>query len=551
MNEYIAAAVDELARLGIKEAVLSPGSRSTPLSMWFCEHSQIKTYLNIDERSAAFFALGIAKEQERPVALVCTSGSAVAHYLPAITEARHSRLPLLLLTADRPAELQNVGAAQTINQTRILGEFLKYYEELTIPEAKQQFIYPRLVMQKAYLHCGGVAPGPVQINVPLQEPLIPDLDQKFFALGRQKHPFKVESGKLVPTGQINELNNKKGIVVCGAMAGTDWQPTIIALARRLQAPILADPLSNLRQYADPCIIDSYDAFLKEASLKEQLQPDYILMLGQAPVSKRLQRFIAEQTEAECWQIDPAVDYRNPGLNTSRVWQISPASLTEQVIPYQNHNSDYLRKWQFWQGKMRARLDEVGQEKELFEGRIVQILQKAMPEGSCLVSANSMAIRDLDYFWRAEEKKIKILANRGTNGIDGTISTALGVAAGGRPTVLLTGDLAFFHDLNGLLVGKAHNLNLTIVLLNNNGGGIFQYLPQKGQPYFDYLFAVPHNLDFQGLATLYALHYVKINAYADFEAQFRQALAVPGLHILEVDTIQEKSWELHNRYTKLS
>ena len=176
MNEYIAVAIDELSLLGIKEAVLSPGSRSTPLSMWFCEHSEIHTYLNIDERSAAFFALGIAKKKNRPVVLVCTSGSAAAHYLPAVTEAKRSRIPLILLTADRPAELQNVGAPQTINQHKIFGEFLNYYEELSIPDEKQQFVYPRIVMQKAYLKCNGMNAGPVQINIPIREPLVPDLN---------------------------------------------------------------------------------------------------------------------------------------------------------------------------------------------------------------------------------------------------------------------------------------------------------------------------------------------------------------------------------------
>ncbi|MCQ2559663.1 MAG: 2-succinyl-5-enolpyruvyl-6-hydroxy-3-cyclohexene-1-carboxylic-acid synthase [Clostridia bacterium] len=538
-----------MAGLGIKEAVLSPGSRSTPLAMWFCQHSQIKTYLNIDERSAAFLALGIAKEQERPVVLVCTSGSAAAHYLPAVTEAKHSRIPLLILTADRPAELQNVGAAQTINQTRILGEFLNYYEELAVPASQQQFTYPRLVMQKAYLKCGGAAPGPVQINVPLKEPLVPELEPKFFELGRSQHQFQIDSGRLVPVLPPDYFKDRKGLIVCGAMAGTTWQPTILALGRRLQAPVLADPLSNLRQYADEVIIDSYDAFLKRAELKAELQPDYILMLGQAPVSKRLQRFIAGQTEAECWQVDPATDYRNPGLNTSRIIQADPEALAEQLT-WNNPDSSYLQKWQFWQEKMRAKLQSAEQENELFEGKIVQILQKAMPEGSRLVSANSMAIRDLDYFWRAKAKKIKVLANRGTNGIDGTVSTALGVATSGQPTVLLTGDLAFFHDLNGLLVGKTHALNLVIVLLNNNGGGIFQYLPQKGQPYFDYLFAVPHDLDFRGLEILYGLHYFKVEAYADFEAKLQQALTSPGLYLLEAATNQVRSWELHERYTIL-
>lgn len=194
MNEYIASVVDELYELGVREVVISPGSRSTPLSMLFCEYKKYKVYLNIDERSSAFFALGIAKEQYRPVALVCTSGSAVAHYFPAITEARHSRIPLIILTADRPPELQNVGAPQTINQNNIFGGFANYYEELAIPNESNFYTYPRIVMRKAFLKCQGNPKGPAHINIPLREPLVPELDQKYFEYGRDDIPFHFESG---------------------------------------------------------------------------------------------------------------------------------------------------------------------------------------------------------------------------------------------------------------------------------------------------------------------------------------------------------------------
>lgn len=550
MNEYVAVIVDELSRLGVEDAVLSPGSRSTPLSMWFCEHLEFQTYLNIDERSAAFFALGIAKKKQRPVVLVCTSGSAAAHYLPAVIEAKYSRIPLIILTADRPAELQNVGAPQTIDQYKIFGEFLNYFEELSIPDNENRFVYPRIVIQKAFLKCTGLIAGPVQINIPLREPLVPVLNVDYFAAGRLPHKIKIETGQLRIDFNDSFFENKKGMIVCGAQACMKNPEKIIALGRRLKAPVLADPLSNMRQFEDEVIIDTYDSFLKNASAKEELSPSYILMFGQAPVSKRLQQFIALNKNAEFIQVDAADEYRNPSLTTTFFVQADPDIFADQIV-YQNEEDSYLRSWQYWQNIMKSKLTAVKRERKIFEGRIVQLLQDVLPDGSCLVSANSMAIRDLDYFWRSRSKRIQILCNRGTNGIDGTISTALGIAANGQPTVLLTGDLAFFHDLNGFLVGKMHQLNLTVVLLNNNGGGIFQYLPQKGERHFDYLFTTQHDLQFNGLEVLYGIHYYRILDYADFEQKLCTSLTSQGIHVIEVYIDQEESWALHERYTTLN
>lgn len=547
MNEYIAAVVDELHCLGVKEAVLSPGSRSTPLSMWLCEQTNINTYLDIDERSAAFLALGIAKKKNKPVVLVCTSGSAVAHYLPAVIEAKHSRIPLIILSADRPAELRNVGAPQTIDQDRILGQFLNYYEELAIPDENQQFIYPRIVMQKAYLKCSAICAGPVQINVPIKEPLVPELDAKFFVLGRNCHKLQMNLGKMVTPFSQEFFRHKKGIIVCGAKPGKQYPEKMISLGKMLNAPVLADPLSNVRQYDDEVIIDSYDSFLKNENIKAELEPDYILLFGQAPISKRLQQFIALNKNAECLQVDASTEYRNPSLTTTLFIQTEPEDFVER-ISYQNEDNSYLKRWQFWQKKMRDKLETAWQEKEMFEGKIIQMLQEAMPKESYLVSANSMAIRDIDYFWKADDKKVKILCNRGANGIDGTISTALGVSICGNPTVLLTGDLAFYHDMNGLLVGKNHGLDLVIILINNDGGGIFQYLSQKGKRYFDYLFSTPHGIDFQGVQTLYGVKYHKVSDYTDFQESFSNAIKGQGIHVLEVVTDKERSRELHEKYT---
>lgn len=549
MNEYIALAVDELYRLGLREIVLSPGSRSTPLSMLFCEYKKFKVYLDIDERSAAFFALGISKEFSRPVILVCTSGSAAGHYLPAVMEAKYSRIPLIILTADRPPELQNVGAPQTINQNNIFGGFVNYNEELSVPDEKNYYTYPRIVMRKAFLKCQGVVKGPVQINIPLCEPLVPELNEVYFNSGRSPISFQYLSGIEKARIDIEFLKGKKGIIVCGPDAFCDCQKEVIALGERLKAPILADPLSNMRSHKSEVIIDSYDAFLKDNIAKSELKPEYIFLFGQAPVSKRLQQFISLHNDIFCLQVDTSGDYRNPSLTTTHYVQASINEFIDQ-IHYINTDDTYLKRWRDWQERMRRKMDLAAQEPAMFEGKIVQILQSMMPENGRLVVANSMSIRDIDYFWKSKDQKVKILCNRGTNGIDGTISTALGVSTCGNPTVLLTGDLAFYHDMNGLLVGKTHGLNLVIILINNDGGGIFQYLPPKGKKYFDYLFSTPHGVDFKGVQTLYGVNYHKVSDYTDFQESFLNVIKDQGIHVLEVATDKERSWELHEKYTTL-
>ena len=506
-NEYLAPFVDELFNLGVREAVFSPGSRSTALAMLFEEYKKYDTYVNIDERSAAFFALGIAKANRRPVVLVCTSGSAAAHHFPAITEAKTSRIPLIILTADRPAELQFVGAPQTLDQTRFFGNFVNHFENLEAPQpqAKNFWTYPRKVAQRAFLSALDQMAGPVQINIPLRDPLVPELKSENYEKGRSKLPFKFFKGQ--QSASFDEaLLSSKTLILAGANSSENYSESLLKLAEHLKAPILADPLSNLRNHNSPFVMDSYDAFLANDDLKTDLKAESILLFGQMPVSKRLQQFIALNDDAEFIQVDPALAYRNPSLTTTITVQSNVATFANSIQKV-NQDFSYLEKWQKAQEKMRHQLEKVAQEENPFEGRFVQELQKHLKalDAQLLVS-NSMEIRDIDYWWKKEDSKVRILGNRGVNGIDGTESTALGIATTGKPTVLLTGDLSMLHDLNGLIIGKTHELNLTIVLFNNDGGGIFHHLAQKGVPNFDYLFSTPHGLNFEGLAELTGLDY---------------------------------------------
>ncbi|MBU3160858.1 2-succinyl-5-enolpyruvyl-6-hydroxy-3-cyclohexene-1-carboxylic-acid synthase [Clostridium frigoris] len=549
MTNYIAALVDELYQLGVREVVISPGSRSTPLSILFCEHD-FNIFINVDERSAGFFALGIAKEQARPVVLVCTSGTAVANYLPAIVEAKYSGVPLIVLTADRPPELRNVGAPQTIDQNKIFGNFTKYYEELALPEeSDSMYRYVRVVMQRAFASAMSKEYGVIHINVPLRDPLIPDLIKLDFTVGRSKNKFEYIQGEKKVSLDNSILKNKNGIIICGGDAYSNYHKEVIEMGERLKAPILADPISNLRNYSNDIIIDSYDAFLKNDDIKRQLEPEFIIHIGQVPVSKRLQQFLTMHHEVLYIQVGESFKYCNPSLSTKIFIATSPKLFAESICA-ENSNREYLDKWLRYQKQMREQLNGAKGEEHLFEGKLIQKLQGMLPEKSRLVVANSMAIRDMDCFFEARNQKVKVLCNRGANGIDGTVSTALGISASNHPTVLLTGDLAFYHDLNGLLIGKTHKLNLIILLMNNDGGGIFRYLPQSKENHFEHLFLTPQGINFEGIKTLYNTIYYEAKNYKLFEEYLNEALTLEGIKLIEVKIDSELSKKLHDKYTTL-
>lgn len=551
MNEYLATAVDEAYRLGVRDVVFSPGSRSTALALLFTAYDKFNTYMNIDERSAGFFALGIAKETGRPVVLVCTSGSAGAHYYPAVTEAKHSRIPLIILTADRPPEWQGIGAPQTMDQVRLFGSFVGHSEVLATP-ADGDFVYPRRVMQKAVMAATTGAKGPVHINVPMRDPLVPSLDAEHFVKGRDAVPFRIIPGCMMKAEPPVIDGGARGVLLCGPDYDESYREAAVALAKRLQIPLLADPLSPVRRESDPVIIDSYDAFLSPQNVKDELKPDYFILFGQIPVSKRLQQFVRANPDVPFYQVDPVGEYRNFALTTSTVVMAHPAWWAT-AVQGETAPADHLAKWQSYQKAMRQQLNTASDEPALFEGRLVKELQQLLGnygEETRLVTANSMSVRDLDYFWEAGTKATRILGNRGVNGIDGTESTALGVATSGHPTVMITGDLSFTHDLNGLVMGKTEGLHLVIVLFNNDGGGIFEYLPQRDTPYFEYLFATPHGLDFSGLERLTGLTYKQPTTYEAFRQCVTDGLAGEGVHVIEVKTDRERSRLLHGKYTVL-
>ena len=603
MNEYIASLVDELYQLGVRHAVFSPGSRSTTLAMLFQSHGGFHTYMNIDERSAGFMALGIAKAQGEPAVLVCTSGSALTHYGPAVVEAKHSGVPMIILSADRPYTLQQVGAPQTIDQQKYFGTAVNYYEELSVPSESHYYTYPRQVARRAYLKANDHKLGPVHINVPLFEPLVPNREEEYFKQGRSAKPFRLVKHQEIAS--LASLLDGKRMLILGGPTVTNPK-AVIDFADWIGAVVIGDPLSNLRQYEG--VISTYDAFLAHHERWEELRPDVVIQLGQIPVSKRIQQWMETLTDIDYITVSPNAEVVNPSLTTTihvmasvdvflaelcRGLFVVPELSTSigdkeqnllnisnvegsnvstdsyelgaqqenidtneehrvehgRVVSAQNTIADieYVKAWQQIESDSRQQLDKVQEEPTLFEGRTIHMLQHMMPHEGQILVANSMSIRDMDYFWATGRSPARVYGNRGTNGIDGTVSTALGLSTNGKPTVMVTGDLSFFHDMNGLAIGKTHGMNLTIILHNNDGGGIFQYLPQKGTDDFDYLFNTPQGIDYSGLATMYGLDYVKVTTNAELELAMKQYIGTEGIHIIEVPTSKEISRELHKVY----
>ena len=554
MNEYIAALVDEFYQLGVRHAVFSPGSRSTTMAMLFKEHEGFETYMNIDERSASFMALGIAKAHKEPTVLVCTSGSAVSHYLPAVLEAQYSGVPLIVLSADRPHTLLHVGAPQTVDQHKIFGTAVNYFEELAVPQESHYYTYPRQVARKAYMKAMDTKKGPVHINVPLFEPLVPELSRNHFEAGRSS--FKVVKPNYSDIFACGEGNNlleryERILILAGPQIDIDEAEMIRSFGESLQAPILADPLSNVRGCGtSKVVISTYDALLAGQAFWHELKPDCVIQFGQIVVSKRVQQMVASWDNVEYIEVNATMDSMNPTGKTTMHIQASIDVFTN-LYGVKNDSPAYLGIWQHLETAGKQKLGTAIEEPSCFEGRTIRELQQHISDNAQVLIANSMSIRDFDYFWFSGESKAVLYGNRGVNGIDGTISTALGLAANGRPTYLVTGDLSLFHDLNGLAVAKTHNLNLTIILHNNDGGGIFEYLPQKGTKHFDYLFSTSQGLDYSGAAKLYGCGYTKISSPNELSFVLAKIGQESGVHIIEIPTNREYSRELHKKYTKVS
>jgi 2-succinyl-5-enolpyruvyl-6-hydroxy-3-cyclohexene-1-carboxylate synthase len=551
------AFVAELGRAGLRHAVVCPGSRSTPLAVALAEEAAIRVWMHVDERSAAFFALGMARALGEPVAVLCSSGTAAANFLPAVVEARLSRVPLLVLTADRPPELRDVGAAQTIDQARLYGSHAKWFYELPVPEAAADLLrHARQVAARAIATAHAAPRGPVHLNFPFREPLLPALDEPAPAIADEAarsgrvdgEPFTaVVSGRAVPALDLAPLaralaGQPRGLIVCGPQDDPALAPAVTRLAARLGYPILADALSQVRcgPHDRALVIDDYDAFLRDDATCRALAPDVVLRFGALPTSKPLAQFLARDPAGRHVLVDDG-GWRDPLFLASNVVQADPVAVCAVLgatLPERAAASAWADVWRAAAGHTREAIDAclVAPDGSV-EGRVFTELAALLPAGATIFAGNSMPVRDLDTFLPAGDRALRYLANRGANGIDGVVSSALGVAAvSPAPVVLVLGDLSFFHDLNGLLAAKLHGLRATIVVVNNDGGGIFSFLPQASQvapDRFETLFGTPLGLDFRAAADLYGAHFSRPESWDDFRTAVAAGVAGDGLSIVEV------------------
>jgi 2-succinyl-5-enolpyruvyl-6-hydroxy-3-cyclohexene-1-carboxylate synthase len=563
MNEsltlYIAAFVDELAKTGIQDVVVSPGSRSTPLAIVMAEHPEMRVHMNLDERSAAFFALGMAKAKRHPVALLCTSGTAVANYFPALVEAYYSRIPLIVITADRPHELRDVGAPQAIDQLNIYGKYAKWFVEMALPERTPEMLrYARTVAARAAGIAVSAPAGPVHLNFPLREPLVPAIQKETWQQIEAKEPSytKVIAGKVtVDREQLKELYDQlasieKGLIVCGPMDYPEFAEAVTELAEMLDYPILADPLSQLRggPHSKEYIIDCYDAILKDETTAAAFVPDVVIRFGAMPVSKPLFLLLKRYPSIRQIVVDGGGGWREPTLMASYMVHCDEVEFCRQLIGMaerKSTKSEWSATWKAINDIAKSVLLEKPEESELFEGKVFTELSQLLPSGATLFVGNSMPIRDADTFFFTTDKQIRILANRGANGIDGVVSSALGVSAVAEPLVLVIGDLSFYHDLNGLLAAKMHGLNATIIVLNNNGGGIFSFLPQANhKKHFEMLFGTPTDLQFAHAVRMYEGNYQNSKTWDEFRHHVARSLTTDGLHVIEVCTSRETNVKTH-------
>jgi 2-succinyl-5-enolpyruvyl-6-hydroxy-3-cyclohexene-1-carboxylate synthase len=494
---------DQLAASGVEHVCLAPGSRSAPLAMAFARHPRLRVWVMVDERSCAFFAVGLAKTTERPVAVVCTSGTAAAELHPAVVEADMSRTPLVVLTADRPPELIGVGANQAIDQARIYGGSVRWYADPGPPDDRPDAARGwRRLAARAVAEAMNTPAGPVHLNLPFREPLVP-------GPGELAEPMAAPAPSVstsTPAADLSPLIEavaaaERPVLVAGELRAA---ARARSAAGRLQVPLLAEPSSHLRLANLP-----YDAILRDAAWAAAHQPDVVVRVGATPTSKPLNGWLAA-SGARTFLVDPA-GWRDPDLAATDVLRADPLAAVEAMTAVQAPAG-----WRSaWAGAGRAAvnaLDAALDSAPMFEAHAVRALAETLPEEASVFVGSSMPIRDVDTFWPGRAAQHRFLGNRGASGIDGLVSTGLGMAAAdsSRPAVLLLGDLSLYHDMNGLWAIGRHGLRATVVVLDNGGGGIFSFLPQAlHEDVFEEVFGTPLGLRLEDVARLYDLDFCRV------------------------------------------
>jgi len=541
--------VSALVAQGLRDVCLAPGSRSTPLVFAFAQQSGLRLHIHSDERSAAYFALGLARASQRPVALVCTSGTAAANFFPAIVEANYSEVPLLVLTADRPAEARESGANQTIDQVKLYGDHVRWFVDVAPAEEDAPPLllrYLQTLAARAWLSAQAPLPGPVHLNFPFRKPLEPTP-----AAGRTTEQT-LPPRKIIPTLGVPRfapdpetvealsqrlLTTRRGLIVCGPHCPPgDFAALVTRLAGMMRYPLLADALSGVRfgPHTDEHVLGLYDLYLPHADVP---RPDLILRFGDVPTSSLLGDYLESLADVPQIAITATGRWRDDRFVVNEMIWADPLAicraLLERLAPaVAGREADSLERWIRLEMASRRRVAAIRRE-EAFEAGILLDVVDQLAEGSTLYVANSLPVRHLDQFVPPQKKALHILANRGASGIDGTLSSALGAAVARPGLVFVSGDTSFYHDMNGLLALRREPIRATIVVINNNGGGIFHRLPvAQFDPPFQQAFLAPHGLTFEHAAALYGLKYAHVTRQ-QLPAALQTALSTETSTLIEV------------------
>jgi 2-succinyl-5-enolpyruvyl-6-hydroxy-3-cyclohexene-1-carboxylate synthase len=562
MYTLLAAFADELGRCGLREACTSPGSRCAPLVLTFARDPRLRCHSHVDERCAGFFALGLAKASGLPVAVACTSGTAVAELLPAVVEAYEARVPMIVLSADRPPELRENGAGQSIDQIKLFGDYAKWFFEVGSHEATPERVrWMRGLACRAFWTAIEGRPGVVHLNFPLREPLVCDPPPTAPAGGRPggapltaRRPPVADAA--ADAHALDELiaDRRRGIVIAGRHERlTPLGHAAAAFCTASGWPLLADPMSGARRGV--AAIAHYDALLREQSFLEAHRPEAIVRIGDLPVSKPLRTWLADLTDVPQIALDPEGAWQDPATALSHSLAADPAA-TLNALSSKPRAADpsWLAGWRSADERAAEAILRVLDGRDgnvLSEPALALELGVLLPDAATLFVASSMPVRDIETFWPVRADPPRVLCNRGANGIDGTISSAFGTAAAeDGPVVLLIGDVAFAHDIGGLLAASRLDLKLTIVLVSNGGGGIFDFLPVSSTPmalerdlYTEHI-ATPTGLDFANAAALYGLTHECADSLPALRAALERALSQAQSAIVEVPTAGDRTENVH-------
>jgi 2-succinyl-5-enolpyruvyl-6-hydroxy-3-cyclohexene-1-carboxylate synthase len=557
-EKYAQSLVDGLHDGGVKNVVICPGSRSTPVALAFVRRAEfIRPWILYDERSAAFFALGMAKSSSAPVALVCTSGSASANFLPAVVEASLARVPIIAITADRPPELRDFGGAQTVDQVRLFGSHVKWFQDMPVAADLPSLIrYSRLVGARASHSAKSAPAGPIHVNFSFREPLLSDGPEE--AGGPEAGVTVANTRTYADEKDIGRMareikSDAKGVIVVGpGRYDATQREQLSKLAEALAWPILPDVLSNLRQETiRPFgLVASYESLVRNKAFRESNRPEWVIRIGEVPTSKELNSFCEGAKKVI---MDEGGGWRDPDFAGSK---IIFGDLERSVSTFRaalgslKRGNDWLDLWLRADEEVQREAGPLMEQlEEPFEGKLFYEISKNLRPSSPLtvVVGSSMPVRDLDYFFMRGSSNVRFIANRGANGIDGVVSTAMGISALEGDVLLILGDVSFYHDMNGLLASKLHNLNATVVVVNNRGGGIFSFLAQHSLPedLFEQLFGESHDLDFSGVRTIYGGEFNRVSDWKSFDRVLASSLASKGLRVIEfMAPERERNLKLH-------